>query len=317
MSTLHFLQSSADPSCKLAVRACLPTKPAKTVILLLHGATLPSIIFDIVVTNGQSMLSHFANHGLAAYALDYRGYGLSSKPESMDDPTMAGTPLINHRDAALDVYDVIKFIKQQHGDKPLILCGFSWGSGIAGYIASTTNLPTKLILLGPVYSYKNPQWIELVDPNDVTKLNPSIKSYRVASRNHWCSLWDREVAGKDWREPKVLENLLDQIENSDQAWAMKVGKSGCIRIPTGVLADACRVYNQNPIYDAAKISCPTLVLRGEQDTASTSLDMAGLFNNLICPKCHVDIANASHYGILEYEAGRFFTEMINFIQNPG
>jgi len=317
VSTLHFLQSSADQNCKLAVRACLPTTPAETVILLLHGATLPSVIFDIAVADGQSMLSYLADHGLAVYALDYRGYGLSSKPESMDDPTMAGAPLINHLDAAVDVHDVIKFIKQQHGDIPLILCGFSWGSGIAGYIASTTNFPTKLILLGPVYSHKNPQWIDLVDPNDATKLNPSIKSYRIASRNHWCSLWDREVAGKDWRDQNVLETLLEQIEDSDRAWAIKASKSGCIRIPTGVLADACRVYNQNPIYNAAKIACPTFVLRGEQDTASTSLDMVELLNHLTCPKYHVDIANASHYGILEYGAGRFFTSIVNFIQNSG
>ena len=34
-------------------------------------------------------------------------------------------------------------------------------------------LSKKLILLGPVYSYKNPQWLELANPNDNTNLKIS------------------------------------------------------------------------------------------------------------------------------------------------
>ena len=316
-SQISYLQSSADPQCKLALRYCLPKTPAKTVVLVLHGATLPSVIFDLPVFEGHSMLSYLAEQRLAAYSLDYRGYGLSSKPAAMDDPTMAGPPLITHVDAAVDVNDVLTFINQNHPGKPVILCGFSWGSSIAGHIASTTKVVSKLILLGPVYSNKNPQWLELADPNDVTQLNPAIKSYRVASRERWCGLWDREIAanGLIERDPKVLEALLDHVENSDSSWANQNGKQGCIRIPTGVLVDALRVYNQTPIYDASKITCPTLVLRGSQDTASVSIDADGLVNALTCPKQRIDIVNATHYGILERGAGRFFEAMVGFVQH--
>lgn len=315
-SQISYLQSSADPNCKLAVRYCLPPMPAETVVLLLHGATLPSLIFDLPVFEGQSMLLYLAVQGLAAYTLDYRGYGLSSKPAAMDDPGMAGAPLITHRDAAVDVRDVLKFIEQQHSGKPVVLCGFSWGSSIAGYIASTTNVATRLLLLGPVYSYRNPQWLELADPNHPRRLNPRIKSYRITSRERWCGLWDRELAANSLieRDPRVFEALLEHLENSDRVWAIESGNQGCIRIPTGVLVDALRVYNQDPIYDAAQITCPTLVLRGDQDTASVSIDADGLFNTLTCPKQCIDIAHATHYGILERGAGRFFEAMVAFIQ---
>jgi pimeloyl-ACP methyl ester carboxylesterase len=171
-------------------------------------------------------------------------------------------------------------------------------------------------LLVPVYSYQNPAWLELADVNDTTKLNPSIKSYRIAARERWCGLWDREISGNDatiWRDPKVLKTLLDHVEDSDSDWASQTSKKGCIRIPTGVLMDALRVYNQNPIYDAAKITCPTLVLRGEQDSASVSADATGLINRLTCLKQRIDIANATHYGILEHGAGRFFEAIAEFV----
>ncbi|MEI6628411.1 MAG: alpha/beta hydrolase [Alphaproteobacteria bacterium] len=317
-SQLNYIQSSADESCKIAVRSCLPETEAKAIMVILHGATLPSIIFDLPVCEGNSMLSYMAENGIAAYTLDYRGYGLSSKPLAMDDPLMGGKPLINHVDATvdvLDVLDVLKFINQRHGKKEVIFCGFSWGSTIAGHIAATTNLATKLILLGPVYSHQNPQWAELADPNNVTKLNPSIKSYRIVSRERWCGLWDRELKTHNalkWRDLAVLENLLVNIENSDSAWASQNARSACIRIPTGVLSDALRVYNKNPIYDASKITCPTLVIRGEQDSASVSIDVSGLFNSLTCPKERMDITNATHYGILEKESRRFFKAISKF-----
>lgn len=315
-SKVNYIQSSADKSCKIAVRSCLPETETKAIMLILHGAVLPSIIFDLPVCDGKSMLSYMAEKGIAAYAVDYRGYGLSSKPLAMDDSSMGGKPLINHVDATVDVLDVLKFIDQRQEKKEIIFCGFSWGSTIAGHIAATTNLAAKLILLGPVYSYQNPQLAELADPNDVTKLNPSIKSYRIVSRERWCGLWDRELKAHNtlqWRDPLILESLLNHIENSDSAWASQNSRSGCIRIPTGVLSDALRVYNQNPIYDAAKITCPTFVIRGEQDSASVGVDVSGLFNSLTCHKERVDITNATHYGILEKESWRFFKLMSDFV----
>lgn len=316
-SKIQYIPSTADSSCKIAVRSILPIGQVNVVVLLLHGATLPSIIFDLLGEQCHTtMMSYLSANGCAVYSLDFRGYGLSSKPKAMDDSTMTGLPLIIHKDAANDVYDVQKLLAQQHPNIPIVLCGFSWGSSISGYIATHRHWVSKLILLGPVYSYKNPQWQELADLNDSTKLNPGIKSYRIASRERWCGLWDRELKVNNatmWRDPKTLEALLDHIENTDITWAKKSNNPGCIRIPTGVLMDALQTYNKTPIYDASKIKCPTLVLRGEHDTASLSADAAGLMNALICQKQRIDIPDATHYGILERQAERFFRSIVDFI----
>lgn len=319
LSKIFYLPSTACSSSKIGIRNILPKSSENAVIVLLHGATLPSIIFDLPGDKDHpTMMSYLVAKGFAVYSLDFRGYGLSSKPTVMDDPTMAGPPLITHKDAACEVYDVFQYIKEKHPNMPITLCGFSWGSTISGYIASHTDWVSKLILLGPVYSYKNPQWQELADPNDSSKLNPGIKSYRIASRERWCGLWDRELRANnaiEWRNPKTLEMLLEHIESTDAIWAKQTQNIGCIRIPTGVLVDALQTYNQNPIYDASKIKCPTFVLRGMQDTASLSADADGLMNALICPKKRVDIPKATHYGILEQRAERFFEAIATFIKS--
>jgi pimeloyl-ACP methyl ester carboxylesterase len=308
-----YIESSADKTCKLYVRAVTPVAP-KGIALVLHGATLSSIIFDLKVTN-YSMLEFLASQGFAAYSLDYRGYGNSTKPIVMDDPDMKGEPLINHLDAHADVMDLIKHLQKIHPGLPISLVGFSWGSNISGFTALKTDIH-KLILLGPVYSYANPGWRELGNANDVMQLNKSIKSYRIVSRARWHKPWDVEIPFADksvWRDPDLLETLCDQIELSDADWANATGNQGTIRIPTGVLSDAHRVFTLRPIYDASKITCPTLILRGEQDSASQDEDMQGLLAKLTCPKQRIDIADASHYGILEKGADRFFNAIGDFL----
>lgn len=309
-----YIQSSADKNCQLYVREVLPEKP-KAIALVLHGATLASIIFDLKVTQ-HSMLGFLATQDFATYSIDYRGYGNSSKPEAMNDPEMKGSPLIDHNDAHEDVMDLIRYTQSIHPNLPINLVGFSWGSNIAGFTALKTDI-NKLILLGPVYSYANPGWRELGDANDVMQLNKSIKSYRIVSRARWHKPWDVEIPFDDksvWRDPKLLEEICNSIELSDADWANATGNQGTIRIPTGVLSDAHRVYTLRPIYDASKITCPTLILRGEQDSASQDIDMQGLFAKLQCPKQRIDISDASHYGILEKGADRFF-EVIGEFSN--
>lgn len=307
------IQSSADWNCELYVREVVPETP-KGIVLVLHGATLPSIIFDTKVTE-HSMLEFLRLNGFAAYSLDYRGYGNSSKPAAMNDPEMKGELLINHLDAHADVMDLIAHVQKIHPGLPISLIGFSWGSNISGFTALKTDIH-KLILLGPVYSYANSSWRELGDANNVMQLNKGIKSYRIVPRARWHKAWDVEIPFQDkavWRDPNLLEKLCDAIEVSDADWANATGNQGAIRIPSGVLSDAHRVFTLRPIYDAAQITCPTLILRGEQDSASQDEDVKGLFAKLTCPKQRIDIANASHYGILEKGADRFFEAIGEFL----
>ena len=67
-------------------------------------------------------------------------------------------------------------------------------------------------------------------------------------------------------------------------------------------------------FSPALRQCPTLVLRGEYDTASLCADADGLMATLTCQKQRIDIADATHYGILEQSAERFFEAITDFIE---
>jgi hypothetical protein len=53
-----YIPSTACASGKIAVRVKLPEKQAQTVVLILHGATLPSIIFDLPCAQDKPTMLH-------------------------------------------------------------------------------------------------------------------------------------------------------------------------------------------------------------------------------------------------------------------
>ena len=65
---VHYLQSTAYPAGKIAIRYKFPKGPTNKVVLILHGATLPSFIFDLPPSPTQpSMMSYLADKGYAVY----------------------------------------------------------------------------------------------------------------------------------------------------------------------------------------------------------------------------------------------------------
>ena len=314
------LESSKDSNCKIAVKEYIPDTDPLGIILFMHGATIPSVVYEVANSwSNIGILEYVKNLGYAVYSLDYRGYGLSSKPKAMDLEPVDGEYLIDHKDACQDILDVIELIKSKHGkDVPIYGVGFSWGSGISAYTQTQYSVFKKLVLLGPVYSYNNPHWESLADPKDITKINPSIKNYRVSSRKNWCALWEKEASSefKQSEHFKNIKNLIeDYIEESDKEWAVQNNMQQSARIPTGVLKDAFSVFSRKPLYEAPAIKCPVMILRGTLDTASVIEDMEGLMEKLTCEKKLVNIENSTHYGMLEENGKQFIDEIIFFFNN--
>ncbi len=112
----------------IAVWARLPAAPRAT-ILLIHGRTWSSRPdFDLQVPGlRRSVMQSLADRGIAAYAVDLRGYGGTPRDASgFDTPTRA----------AADVVAVLKWIAARHPalDKPALL-GWSNGAMVAQLVA--------------------------------------------------------------------------------------------------------------------------------------------------------------------------------------
>jgi pimeloyl-ACP methyl ester carboxylesterase len=85
----HFVQSSADPAARLYVRERLPddSTPGELdeAVLFVHGSTYPGDTFDLELA-GYDWMTQVARSGAAAYYVDVRGYGRSTRPPAMSQP---------------------------------------------------------------------------------------------------------------------------------------------------------------------------------------------------------------------------------------
>ena len=72
------------------------------------------------------------------------------------------------------------------------------------------------------------------------------------------------------------------------------------RCPNGALADMVRVFNGQPLYDPAKLTMPTLLIRGASDTTSTATDACRLLARIASSdKQYQVIDPGSHFLCIE------------------
>lgn len=126
--TLQRVTVAADDGHALAVHVKRPAMP-RAAVLLVHGRTwsgLPD--FDLQVPGESvSLMDALATAGVAAYAVDLRGYGATPR-----DATGFVTP----RRSAADVAAVMKYIAIDAKVKPHVL-GWSMGALVATLMAQT------------------------------------------------------------------------------------------------------------------------------------------------------------------------------------
>ena len=124
----------------IAVWGRVPPNARKSV-LLVHGRTWSSRPdFDLQVPGlKRSVMQSFADRGIAAYAVDLRGYG-----ETPRDATGFNTPVR----AAADVAAVLKWMAAQHPRlEPPALLGWSNGAVIAMHVAQLKAAPLSHVIL--------------------------------------------------------------------------------------------------------------------------------------------------------------------------
>lgn len=318
-----FVSSSADHGAQIHVRSVTPAimTAATPIVMCLHGAAMHNIIFDVPIeTDYPTFLEYLAHNGYAAYAISYRGYGASSKPVPFHDHPLPSRCLMRYDEACQDVIDVINHVQHLFPASKINICGLSWGSVIAGaFINQFPNLINKLVLFGPVYSYPNPAWAALLNPENTQEINPALGSYRILTKDQITAVWDAEISVSDktlWRNPVALDAIIKEMLDSDRTWAAQQPDPEVLRLCTGVLQDIVEVYNQRPLYQAASILCPTLILRGAYDSLSPAADAEGLLRELGAEdKKMITFGNATHYALAERRAKLLWQEVITFFNS--
>lgn len=315
-----------DPGIKLFLREKMSegntTFNDSNVILFLHGATSPSTCdFDLGYQD-YSWADWLVKKGYVVYMGDYRNYGGSTRESAMDEPASQHQPVTRSYLALRDVEAMVNAIKARRHVKQVTLIGWSWGAMMAGYYSSLyPENVHKLVLYAPLYNFNDHTNLGpgsgLQNKRKPYEFNFALGAYRLASEAANTGRWNGEIPLDDkdaYRDPAVPVEFWKACLATDPTSGQRTPPS--VRAPNGVLEDSFYQATGRPLWNAANIYAPTLVIGGNYDTWSYPEDRAGLMRDLVhAPeKKNILVTNATHFVLFEKKRFEFFDDILKFIQ---
>jgi pimeloyl-ACP methyl ester carboxylesterase len=260
-------------------------------VLFVHGSSMASQpTFDLTVPGrpDSSVMDWFARRGFATWCVDMEGYGRSDKSRPINSDIANG---------ADDLAAATDYIEKTRGAGPLLVYGISSGALRAALFAQRHPGRVKRLALDAFV------WTGEGSPTlaERKKRLPEFlaKTRRPIDRAFVHSIFNRDHPGT--AEDKVVEAFADAILALDSS------------MPTGTYVDMC---SKLPVVDPAKITAPTLVMRGEYDGIASVEDLIAFFNKLPNPDKQFavmpGIAHASfqqkNYQLVYHILHAFFTQ---------
>lgn len=269
----------ADDGHRLALWAKLPAAP-KGAILLLHGRTwsaLPN--FDLQVPGTpRSVLEALAQAGYAAYALDQRGYGATPRDAS---------GWLDSERAVRDVLAAVAFIHARHpGLTAPAVVGYSRGSLTALLAAQRQpDAISALVLYGFGADVDAP-------------LKPEV------------------VAARPERAPTTAKAAAEDFISPGAAPQAVIDAY----VRQALAADPIRVDWRDPDpppYQPEKVTTPTLLLHGSDDTRVKIPQLAHLFARLgTADRSWVVLPRSDHAAHVEDSQAAWLRAILDFVERP-
>ncbi|KML57019.1 alpha/beta hydrolase [Burkholderia cepacia] len=268
--------------------------PERTIVMV-HGATFSSGSLYDLPFNGTSFIDFLAVAGYDVYALDVRGYGLSTRPPEMERTAGENWPLVNTDTGVVDLGTVIDHVLERRSLEKVCLFGMSWGGTVAGAYTSRNNDKVhKLALLAPQWLSDRPVPIDTGGPLDAYRLVPVRESkarWLGTAPEHaraslvpegWFEQWaDFTLAEDPWSRERTLDRM---------------------RATNGPIQDIRDYWHAGrKYYEPSEIHVPVLLVHGEWDI-DVPIDLAqALFLELknACYRQWVEIGEATHLVLLE------------------
>ena len=272
------VQSDGHP---MAVWARRPASP-RAAILLIHGRTWSSRPdFDLQVPGmKRSVMADLSALGIAAYAIDLRGYG-----ETPRDSTGWLTP----KRATADVIAVLTWIAQQHPTLPKpALLGWSRGGAVAQMVAQQAATKISSVIL---FGF-------LFDP-DLEFADGEVTDKPQMAKN------TTENAMSDFISPTitpraVVAAFVEQAMKADPVTADLKGDGE---------------FN---VLKPQRVTVPILVMYGEDDPGISHADAGKFFSRLAAhDRQMVVLPGADHAAQLEDTHDMWVAAVANFVNRPG
>jgi pimeloyl-ACP methyl ester carboxylesterase len=239
-------------------RAARPAGENKGTVLFVHGSSMGSQpTFDLKVPGRphSSAMDYFVERGFDTWCVDMEGYGRSDKKRDINCDIANG---------ADDLSAATDYIMKTRGTKHFLTYGISSGALRAAMFAERHPERVQRLALDAFV------WTGAGSPtlDERRKKLPEFRSKnrRPIDRDFVRSIFNRDHPG--CAEDKVIEAFADHILQLDDS------------VPTGTYVDMC---TKLPVVDPARITVPTLVMRGQFDGIAGFDDLVEFYKRLPNP----------------------------------
>lgn len=224
-------------------------------ILFVHGSSMASQpTFDLSVPGRahSSVMDWFAERGFDTWCVDHEGYGRSDKQRNINFDISNG---------ADDLLAASDYIEQATGARALLVYGISSGALKAALFAQRhPERVARLALDAFVWTGEGSPTLA-----ERSKKLPEFlaRNRRPIDRAFVHSIFNRDHPG--CADEATVNAFADAILTLDDS------------MPTGTYVDMC---SRLPVVDPAKITAPTLIMRGEFDGIASLDDLLKFYTRL-------------------------------------
>ena len=261
-------------------------------ILFVHGSSMagqPTFDLQVPGRPDSSVMDWFARRGFDCWCVDMEGYGRSTKDRDNNARIAQG---------ADDCFAAATYIQKLRGKRPLLVYGISSGALRAALFAERhPDLVSRLALDAMVWTGEGSPTLA-----ERRKKLPEFKAKnrRPIDKAFIHSIFDRDRPGT--AEEAVIDAFADAVTALDSS------------VPTGTYVDMCENL---PVVDPAKITVPTLIMRGQWDGIASFGDLIKFFEKLPNPDKHFAVMpGISHASFQQKNYALVYHILWNFFAQP-
>jgi pimeloyl-ACP methyl ester carboxylesterase len=265
-------------------------EPARGTIVFVHGSSMASTPgFDLQAPGYVSAMDFFAGQGFDCWCYDHRGYGRSYKGPEL---------LATIAQGADDLAAASKYIMGQSDTGPLHVYGISSGALRAALFAERHPERVKRLALDAfVWTGKGSPTLE--------QRRQKLAQWKASTRRPINRAFLDSIHHRDGvytANPALAEPYAQAVLALDDT------------IPNGTYIDMCENL---PVNDPAKITVPTIIMRGQYDGIAGFTDIIDFFTRL--PNADKEFAimpDIAHGSFTQMNYMRAYHILLSFFTRP-
>lgn len=278
-------------------------------VLFIHGSSFPSELAFAFPMDGVAWTTVMARAGYDTWALDFLGYGHSDRYPEMTSKAPAEPPG-RARDVQADIDHAVDLIRARTGQPKVTLVAHSWGGSVAAlYTQEHADKVAALVLFAaitPRFPSPAPQ------PERVTRAaNDMTPAERIRLMDGL-----RPAGQPHALAPDVFTGWGPRWLASDPLAA--ASHAPTVRFPSGPDQDIADLQAGRSYYDPARITVPTLLVRGAWDSWPSAADYTWLQDHLTSAPYRrlVVVPQGTHVLHLERNRHQLYEAVLNFLSVP-